>query len=461
MSSKVKQIIPLILCGGGGKRLWPLSRSETPKPFINLNDESLFQATLRRFNKKKIDHIVIIADLENEKIILDHLNQLKLKQNIHIILEPFKRNTGPAIFSAISYINDMISDDAIVNICPADHYINPDDYSEIMTQLPKISPHKITCYGIKPSCPNINYGYINCFNNKVTFKEKPDLETAKKFLKSKSYYWNSGIFSSHLSFILAEFASQTKLPKISYRLSKQIDSLRIYTIDSISYESMPNESFDYMIMENSKNIFMSKINFKWSDIGTWEGFDNFIEYSNDPDNNKHVGNALFYNSKNSSVISSTDKLIVSYGLSNISIIDAIDSLLVIDKKDSDKVSSLYDDISKIDKRLVSESQSVTRPWGKYEILISAEKFKVKKIILNPYSAISSQKHDLRNEHWIVVEGKITVHKDNQILFLDTNDSIKIQAKTKHKLLNETKKIAIIIEVQTGEYLGEDDIVRYD
>lgn len=461
MSSKVKQIIPIILCGGGGKRLWPISRSETPKPFIKLNDESLFQTTLRRFDKEQIKDIVIIADLENEKIILDHLNQLKLKKNFHIILEPFKRNTGPAIFSAISYINDMISNVAIVNICPADHFINPDDYSEIISQLHKISPDKITCYGVKPTTPDTNYGYINSEDNKVYFKEKPDFETAKKFLKSENYFWNAGIFSSHLDFLIAEFAAQAKLPKINYRQSKQSKTLSISMIDSLSYKAMPNKSFDYMIMENSKNIFMSKINFKWSDIGTWAGFDNFIEDSNDVDNNKHFGNALFFNSKNSSVISSTDKLIVSYGLSNISIIDAIDSLLVIDKNDSDKVSELYDDIHKIDKRLVSESQHVTRPWGKYEILISAEKFKVKKITLNPQSSISSQKHDLRNEHWIVVEGKITVHKDNEILFLDTNDSIKIQANTKHKMINETEKNAVIIEVQTGEYLGEDDIIRYD
>ena len=136
-------------------------------------------------------------------------------------------------------------------------------------------------------------------------------------------------------------------------------------------------------------------------------------------------------------------------------------MLVIDKKDSDKVTDLYNDVYKIDKRLVVESQHVTRPWGKYEILISAEKFKVKKITLNPQSSISSQKHKLRNEHWIVVEGKITVHKDNESFFLDTNDSIKIQAETKHKMINETKKNAVIIEVQTGEYLGEDDIIRYD
>ena len=461
MSSTVKQVIPIILCGGGGKRLWPISRSETPKPFIKLNDESLFQATLRRFNNEKIKDIVIIADLENEKIILDHLHQLNLKQNVHIIFEPFKRNTGPAIFSAISYINDNISNDVIVNICPADHFISPDDYSDIILQLHKISPHKITCYGVKPTSPDTNYGYISCFDNKVFFKEKPDLKMAKKFLKSDNYFWNAGIFSSHLDFLLSEFEVEAILPKINYHLSKQSRTLNTCMIDSLSYELMPNKSFDYMIMENCKNISMEKINFKWSDIGTWAGFDNFIEDTNDSDNNKHYGNALFYNSKNSSVISSTDKLIVSYGLSNISIIDAIDSLLVIDKKDSDKVTDLYNDVYKIDKRLVVESQHVTRPWGKYEILISAEKFKVKKITLNPQSSISSQKHKLRNEHWIVVEGKITVHKDNESFFLDTNDSIKIQAETKHKMINETKKNAVIIEVQTGEYLGEDDIIRYD
>lgn len=457
---KSVQIIPVILCGGGGKRLWPFSRDEVPKPFISIGGKTLFQQTLQRFNNPLIKNIVIVASEFNEKLILDHIDLNKT--TIHLLLEPHKRNTGPAIASAVKYIKNEISSNVILNICPSDHFISNKDYIKILKSLIKIKPDKITCYGIKPTYASSQYGYITENKESLKFTEKPAKRKANLLFKKGNSFWNSGIFSSYIDLLDDAFNKHlADYDNIQFKISSNCQDIFSVNLKENVYKKLPNISFDYLIMEKSKNIDLVKTNISWSDIGTWGGFDTVLHEYQKENGNYLYGNGLLSKSVSTSIISNSDKTIVAHGLNNISIIDTNDSTLIINKELSNDVSDIYNHLKVINPRLVTESQSVQRLWGSYQILISTELFKVKKIILKPHSSISNQKHLHRYEHWIVVDGKIDVITNNKKITLAKNDSIDIKINTKHKMINNSAHNATIIEVQTGDYLGEDDIIRYD
>lgn len=450
----------IILAGGGGTRLFPLSRDCYPKQFLHvIGDKSLLAQTIERFlGLVEAKDIIIVT---NERYIFHVQAELKTinAQKAHIITEPMGKNTAPAIALAQSYCQDVLQcdDDEILFVSPSDHLIKPiDAFQDLIRNAQDVAKDNIVTLGIKPTKPEIGYGYIEAEKNNnlakkvISFKEKPDLVTAKEYIASGNYYWNGGMFMFSIATMQAE------LTKYMPAIIDITQNGYQYTIDN--FANMPDISIDYAVAEKSQKMMMIPMeNIYWNDIGS---FDAIAEVLSDKDKNVFKGDILAENCTDTMIIGD-NRLIAGIDLENLMIIDTPDALLVAKKGESQKVKNIVNKLKQNKRKEAKENVTMYRSWGKYTLLTESEGYRVRKIEMAPGASLTMQMHYHRSEHWTVISGTgKTIINDRESIFTE-NQSTYIPMGIKHKLSNPGKIPLIIIEVQSGKYINEDDIVVFE
>ncbi len=448
----------IILCGGSGTRLWPLSRKNYPKQFLNLySDKSLLQETfLRMKDIIPAENIYLVTNQENFFNVFNQLKEIeKGFSREHILVEPKSLNTAPAITLAMKYLAEKVKADleSPVIVLPSDHYIgNKSAYADLVKTAMAEVGDNIGTIGITPTKPETGYGYIkkgekqNGFFKVLEFKEKPDLETAKKYLASGEYAWNSGMYLFKICVFIRELRAHS--PEIYSIMAKDYETFLK------EFEKLPSISIDYAISEKSDKVVVFEGDFGWNDIGS---FDSLAEIITRDTNPRH----LSVDSRNIFVHTDSNRLVATLGVENLNIVETADSILVQKQGKAEDVKKIVDYLKENNLRELEHNLIVHRPWGKYEVLIDEPLLKVKKITVYPSAKLSLQAHNHRVEHWIVVKGAAKIVHGEKEIILQENESTFIPKLTKHRLENPGKINLEIIEVQTGNYLEEDDIIRYE
>ena len=469
-----KKIIPVILSGGTGSRLWPLSRASYPKQYLPIkNNDSLsfLQETVKRVSQNEdVDDPIVICNEEHRFIVAEQLRKI----DVHcksILLEPCGRNTAPAItIAAIKAIQNVV--DPTLLVLPSDHLIkNLEEFNRVLNPAIECCDlGKLVTFGIVPDQPETGYGYIESEKildptrlrgeKIIRFIEKPDKDCAEKFILEKRFSWNSGIFLFKASIFIKEI--KKRYPEI-YELCKKSLSTKLYDLDfqrlEKSYFSLcPNISIDNAIMENTDLGVVFPLNVGWSDIGSWQSMWD-VSDKNDL-GNVISGNVITKDVKNS-YLRSDSRLIVGIGLENLIIIESDDAILIAKKSDSQKVKEIVQYLVSKNDDTAIRHKTVFRPWGNYMSLAQGNSWQVKKILVMPKQSLSLQMHNHRTEHWIIVDGTAVVEIDGNTKILNKNESTYIPLGSKHRLSNNSEKNLVLIEVQSGNYLGEDDIIRFE
>lgn len=453
----------IILAGGSGSRLWPLSRELCPKQLLKLDGEnSLLQSTFKRLCRFiDPENIISITNIKHANDVKFQLS--KVCGNSVVLSEPIAKNTAPAIAASIEYFKQMKDENEVVIIVPSDHLIKDLEKFEntVKTGLKAAEEGKIVTFGIQPTYPETGYGYIKTKSENDgifdvdCFVEKPDLKTAQKYLLEGNYFWNSGIFMAKVSTLLKEFAHYQKeifenLSKLNYKES--------ITIKYGVFEDMPSISFDYAIMEKSNKIVLCKLQSDWSDLGSWQSLYDVTE--KDSNGNVLEGNAIVEDVKNSFIY--TDKKIVAaIGLENVILVNTEDAVLACKADYSQQVKNVFEKLKKDDDKAHLIHKTVFRPWGWYTCLADGEGYLTKVICVSPKQKLSIQSHNHRSEHWVVLEGHAKVVLNDKDYLLEAGQSIDIPVRAKHSLQNPYEEELKIIEVQKGDYISEDDIIRYE
>ena len=463
-------LIPTILCGGAGSRLWPVSRERHPKPFIRLADgQSLLQkAFLRGAALADVQEILTVTNRElyfKTEDEFGEVNQDKLATSF--ILEPFGRNTAAAIAAATLHVAASHGDDALMLVLAADHLIVDQSAFAAAVDAACVLARsgKLVTFGIRPDAPETGYGYLEADGNKVLrFIEKPSLDKAREYLESGRFLWNSGMFcfsagamlramELHCPDILA--ATRACLQQSRLAEGKRFSQLEL---QADSFASVREDSIDYAVMEKSSDVAVVPCDIGWSDIGSWTAIGNLTDA--DAEGNRIEGEALLHDVSNC-YIQSRDRLVGAVGVDNLVIIDTPDALLVADRSRAQDVKHIYAKLKASGHEAHQLHRTVHRPWGTYTVLEDGPRFKIKRIEVKPGASLSLQMHHHRSEHWIVVSGMAKVVNGDKELFVNTNESTFIPAAHKHRLENPGVLDLVMIEVQSGEYLGEDDIVRFE
>ena len=450
-------MINIILCGGNGTRLWPISRTLMPKQFVKLfNDKSLFQLTVER-NKNVCREQFIVSNAEQYFLAVDQLEELQCS-NSEFLLEPVGRNTAPAIALACFALDP----EEIVLISPSDHLIKDEDaYAKVLQVAKQLAEDdNLVTFGITPTFAETGFGYIEAQGNNVeAFHEKPDVKTAQKYVEAGNFYWNSGMFCFKAGVFLDEL--QKYAPEI-YDTSKIAfeGALKdgMYRIAHDDMASIPEESIDYAVMEKSDRVKVVASDIGWSDLGSFDALAE--EFETDEDGNTKDENLLAVNSKNNFIYSS-DRLIATVDIDDLIVVDTPDALLISKKGNSQKIKDIVKELKGRESDLHHIHLTAHRPWGTYTILEENHKYKIKRIVVKPGKRLSLQKHFHRSEHWIVVEGTALVTVGKAETLVRPNESTYIPMGDTHRLENPGKVNVVLIEAQVGEYLGEDDIVRID
>ena len=447
----------IVLCGGSGTRLWPISRTLMPKQFVKLfSNKSLFQLTVER-NSKVCDTQFIVSNAEQYFLALDQLEELN-KTNNKYLLEPIGRNTAPAIALACM----ELPYDELVLVTPSDHLIKDEtEYKKVLEQAKELAlKNNLVTFGITPTFAETGFGYIesvNTFDVKA-FHEKPDFKTATSYLEAGNYYWNSGMFCFKAGVFLDELKKYS--PTIFDTSKLALENANTQDIIRIKHDDMlaiPEDSIDYAVMEKSKLVKVIPSNISWSDVGSFDAL--FEELPKDINGNTVNPNHISIDSKNNLVFG-TERIISTIDVEDLIIVDSGDALLISKKGSSQKVKQVVAEIKKTT-QLHNIHLSAHRPWGTYTILEDTPGYKIKRIEVKPGKRLSLQKHFHRNEHWIVVSGTATVTVGNETRYVRPNESTYIKMGELHRLENEGKIPVVLIEAQVGEYTGEDDIVRID
>lgn len=453
----------IILAGGSGSRLWPLSRELYPKQLLNLNsDKSLLQATFDRLaGYISQDKILCITNTRHSSNVKMQL--AALTANPCILSEPISRNTAGAIAVSTKFVMQNFDEDEVIIVVPSDHQIK--DTTKFISTVKKAESLAkqgyIVTLGIKPNYSETGYGYIHAFDElgqgfKVKeFVEKPDLKTAEEYLKEGGYYWNSGIFMFKASTMMSAFE---KLAPEIYEITKNIDFSNSSEIPYLEFEKMPNISIDYAIMEKSDNIALVELESDWNDLGSWQAI--YDTGKKDENGNVLVGHVIDQALKNSFVYSSS-KLVAAIGLEDTVIVETEDAILACKKDHAQEVKQVYETLKKQNDDTHLVHKKVYRPWGFYKVIAQGEGYQSKIIHVNQGQKLSVQSHNHRSEHWVLLSGKADVLLDDKIHTLLPGQSVDIAVKEIHSLQNPYDTDLEIIEVQKGDILSEDDIIRYE
>jgi len=453
----------IILAGGSGSRLWPLSRELYPKQLLKLDgDLSLLQETFKRLKTLiPTTNIVSVTNIKHANDVKFQLSQID--NNSKVISEPMARNTAPAIACTLEYIKQNSKEDEIVLIVPSDALIRQSDkfINTVNSAMDAAKNGYIVTFGIKPSYPETGYGYIKAGKNLLgcrkveRFVEKPNKDKAEEYLSDGSYFWNGGMFMAKTSVFLEEFQ---KYSSDIFENIKLLDFSQSNNIKYAIYENMPSISIDYAVMEKSDKIVIAELQSDWSDVGSWQAL--YDVSKKDSDNNVVVGNVITENVKNS-MIYADKKLVTATDLEDIIIVETEDAIMACKKDASQNVKKIYERLKNSGNSAHMVHKTVFRPWGWYTCLSEGEGYLTKVICVLPKQKLSIQSHNHRSEHWVVLEGKAKVILDKTENFLEPGQSIDIPLKAVHSLQNPYDSELKIIEVQKGDYISEDDIIRYE
>ena len=464
-------LIPIILCGGAGSRLWPVSRELHPKPFMRLADgQSLLQkAFIRGAALPGVAEIITVTNRELFFKTEDEYRPVNLLKNIvsSFLLEPEGRNTAAAVAMATLQVQRSHGDDAVLLVLAADHLIDDQDAfaAAVSRAMSLASQGRIVTFGIQPEGPETGFGYIQAEGTAVKrFVEKPDLETARQYIEQGGYWWNSGMFCFTAKTMLEEMA--VLCPVVLERATACLDISPVATgknlnqieLDSVTFAQVPDDSIDYAIMEKTQLISMVPCSIGWSDIGSWSAVGDLS--TADASGNRVLGDAQLFDATNC-YVQSSDRMVGVVGVSDLIIVDTPDALLVVDRSRSQDVKQIYSQLKAKGHESHKLHRTVHRPWGTYTVLEEGTDFKMKRIEVKPGEQLSLQMHYHRSEHWIVVSGVALIVNGEKEILLQTNESTYIPAGHKHRLTNPGRINLVMIEVQSGQYLGENDIVRFD
>jgi mannose-1-phosphate guanylyltransferase/mannose-6-phosphate isomerase len=478
-------LIPIILSGGVGSRLWPLSRQAKPKHFMpliddnildkNYSNKSLLQQTVircsvnsRNINNPFTNNPVLVCSKEHRFLVADQCLESNIQPEA-ILLEPERKDTAAAIMLAVFYINKKYPD-ANILVSPSDHYMSDIDYylDRINDAIEYCNDGRVITFGIHPTYPETGYGYIEAdfkkkfpkeayFVNK--FIEKPNYETAEQLIKSGNYFWNSGIFMFNIKTILNICK---KLQPDLYKLCENTVNSAKHNQDFVYFDNQYFDkinpiSIDYALMQDVVDMTVLKYLGQWSDVGCWRGV-----WENSPKDtyNNVVMGQVIHDQTSNCYLRSDSRLIVTLGVDNLSIIETPDAVLVTKLENSQHLRHVVESSMANNRKEFIDHSHVHRPWGEFIVLSDDNGYKVKKLIIKPDASLSLQSHKYRDEHWVVVQGTAEIIKNDEVLVLNKNDTISIPCGTKHRITNRTSEILIIIEIQTGNYLSEDDIIRY-
>ena len=463
-------IIPVILSGGSGTRLWPLSRALRPKQLLPLTSGStMIQDTVLRL--QGIDGLaapIIVCNEEHRFMIAEQMREISVEP-LAIILEPSGRNTAPAV--AVSAIKaNEIEDNATLLVLPADHVIKSTSAFQQAISIGYEAAQKdnLVTFGIVPNAPETGYGYIQSGEEidvvgvcKVKrFVEKPDQKKANEYVGSGEYFWNSGMFMFRSSVFLNELSkfNQEIMDYSSESIKKAQSDLDFIRLDKEVFERCPSDSIDYAVMEKTQNAVILPVDIGWNDIGSWSAL--WEVGASDKDGNVTKGDVCIIDCKNS-YIHSESRLVTSLGVTDHIIVETADAVLVAHKDASQNVKTIVDSLKESGRNEALVPHKVYRPWGTYECIDYEDRFQAKRITVNPGARLSLQLHHHRAEHWIIVKGTAKVTCGENVFIMSENESTYIPLGEKHRLENTGKIPLELIEVQTGSYLGEDDIVRFD
>ena len=463
------KIIPVILSGGSGKRLWPLSRKQRPKQYLTLySNNSLLQETILRLNGlDDLSDPIIICNTEHRFLVAEQCKQMGIT-NPSILLEPIGKNTAPAIAAAAFHAIKCL-EDAILLVLSADHVIqNVDKFHEAINIAKKQTKKgMLVTFGVIPRDANTQYGYIRSSKANIDgvskvdeFVEKPNSHMAKSYLEKGNFLWNSGMFMFRAKVLIDELTIHS--PDIVKAVKNASDNatldLDFVRLEKKSFESSPDDSIDYALMEKNKNVVVVPLDAGWSDIGSWAALYNIGEKDN---HDNVISGDVITHDINNCYINAKHHLVVTIGVKDLVIIDTSNATLISTKDKTQDINIILEQLDLQNRQEQLIHRKVYRPWGWFDSIEMGVNFQVKRLHVNPGAKLSLQKHHHRAEHWVVVKGTATAISGKDKSILTKGESIYIPMNIKHSLENNTKKPLEIIEVQSGNYLGEDDIVRFE
>ncbi len=463
--------IPVILSGGAGTRLWPVSREALPKPFIKLPDgESLLvKALLRAAALPDVTEVLTVTNRDHYFLTRDEFDLDRPLPVLEYLLEPFGRNTAPAIAAAALRLAEGFGPDVTLLVLPADHLISDQDgfAAAVARACALAAAGWLVTFGIKPTAPETGFGYIEAGDAlgdggyKVTrFVEKPTQDKAAAYLAAGNFTWNSGMFCFTAGSFLA--ALRTHAPALLTAVEATLAATDFTQLPSVLasefFKHVPDISIDYAVMEKADKVAVVPAAFDWSDIGSWNALAELT--AADSRGNRINGDAVMVDTANC-YVQGEGRVVAAVGVENLLIIDTADALLVADRSRAQDVKAVVQKLKLVAHDSVRHHRTVHRPWGNYTVLEEGERFKIKRIVVKPGASLSLQMHHHRSEHWVVVSGMAHVVNGAQEIFVRTDESTYIPAGTAHRLANPGVIDCVMIEVQTGDYVGEDDIVRYE
>jgi len=463
------QIVPVILSGGSGTRLWPLSRTQYPKQYLPLaGDNTMLQETILRLNGlENLTDPIIVCNADHRFLVAEQCQQIDIK-NPTILLEPIGRNTAPAIAAAaLQSIKD--TNDAVLLVLSADHIIQDVEafHQAINIASNQARSGKLVTFGIVPTNANTGYGYIKSSKDNADgaykveeFVEKPDLQNAQSYLEQGNYLWNSGMFMFKIDTFISELTTHSPdiVKSVNNAINNAEQDLDFIRLDKQAFESSPSDSIDYALMEKSDNMVVVPLDAQWNDIGDWSAL---YDIGTKDNNGNVIQGDVFTEETTNTYINANHHMVATIGVQDLVIVDTSNATLISTKDKAQEVKKIVEQLQHQDREERYYHRKVYRPWGWYESIEVDVHFQVKRLYVNPGAKLSLQKHYKRAEHWVVVSGVATAINGEDVLTLTEGDSTYIPVGTTHSLENKTNERLEIIEVQSGTYLGEDDIVRFE